>query len=526
MRAFLVVARCTRRALAGLFPIFFVLSLASWAQQNDAPSGQAAGGVQASEPKFRVVRSISGSKGSQQGRRYVIEDPRTVFYVPDDRQVIVYFEWEGPVGLHHFEALWKNPEGKVAAISDFDYEAKEKRFAGYWTLALAETAMTGLWSLEAHIDGEVTGTHSFQIVAAPRPANLPSARRPSSSSEIYQDASAASVFIHKFDAKGEEFGVGSGFFISEGLVLTAFQVIDGASNLRVILMDGRRLETNQVAAWNRRQDWALLKLDTGKVHVLARAQANSASIGDRCYTLDSPAPGSRVIVETEIIGKSNSPDAGERINISGSVSPAGTGSPLLNEFGEVLGLVGGHLIPGVSALESAAVGYSELMALVGTPERGGLAVPIALIPGVSGLKVTPLEELNRTGQFVPPVTARDYVLYGTLAKSVDSKGRIPRAVDAKSVFPPRSTLALLVTWEPLTRIKGKNRIKATTTFRVYDMDNRIRIESKPSKIDLKTDEATFSSAEVPLGNLPPGIYRLDVMLANETAWRAFFRIAD
>src|SRR5574337_1279729 len=93
------------------------------AQQTSTPPGQITGGVQAAEPKFRLVRSVSGSKGAQQGGRYVIQDPRTVFYIPEDRQVIVYFEWEGPIGLHRFEGLWKNPESKVAVLSDFWYEA-------------------------------------------------------------------------------------------------------------------------------------------------------------------------------------------------------------------------------------------------------------------------------------------------------------------------------------------------------------------------------------------------------------------
>src|SRR5713101_6018745 len=119
--------------------------------QATAPLAQGAGGVQPSESKYHLVRSVSGSKGTQQGGRYIIEDPRTIFYVPDDRQVVVYLEWDGPVGQHHLEA--------------------------YWTLLLAESAPTGLWTLEAHVDGEVAGTHTFQIVGAPRPANTIPTRR-------------------------------------------------------------------------------------------------------------------------------------------------------------------------------------------------------------------------------------------------------------------------------------------------------------------------------------------------------------
>jgi hypothetical protein len=144
-------------------------------QQSDVQQ-QKSGGVAAAEPRFRLIRSVSGTKGSQKGNQYFIEDPRTVFYLPEDKQIIVYFEWEGPLGPHHLEGLWKSPEGKVVVISDFDYESKQKRFAGFWTLPLSETMSPGVWALEAHVDGEVTGSHNFQIAVAPWPAPAPQTR--------------------------------------------------------------------------------------------------------------------------------------------------------------------------------------------------------------------------------------------------------------------------------------------------------------------------------------------------------------
>ena len=74
--------------------------------------------------QFRVVQSGSGSKGEQHGDDFVMSDPRTTFRYPGDKQVIVFFEWEGPTGVHHFEGTWRSPDGKVASVSDFDYEAK------------------------------------------------------------------------------------------------------------------------------------------------------------------------------------------------------------------------------------------------------------------------------------------------------------------------------------------------------------------------------------------------------------------
>jgi len=108
--------------------------------QNQAP----AGGVQGVGSQFQFVRSASGSKGTPSGGRFSMEDPRTVFYVPEDRQVIVYMEWEGSPGKHHIEGFWKDPDGKVVTLSDFEYEAKDKRFGAFWTLSLADTTPIGM----------------------------------------------------------------------------------------------------------------------------------------------------------------------------------------------------------------------------------------------------------------------------------------------------------------------------------------------------------------------------------------------
>jgi hypothetical protein len=54
-------------------------------------------------------------------------------------------------------------------------------------------------------------------------------------------------------ARGQLLNTGAGFFIAKGLVVTAFQVIDGASTLRVGTLGGKTVEVKDVAAWNRRQ---------------------------------------------------------------------------------------------------------------------------------------------------------------------------------------------------------------------------------------------------------------------------------
>ena len=146
-----------------------------------------------------------------------MEDPRSVFYLPEDKQVMIYFEWEGPTGQHHFEGFWKNPEGKVVVLSDFAYEAKQKRFAGYWTLPLTDAMNPGMWLLEAHVDGELAGTYNFQVTVAPRPP-LPPPRPVLTPADLYKQLLAATVSVERFDGQQRRVGVGSGFIVGGNLI--------------------------------------------------------------------------------------------------------------------------------------------------------------------------------------------------------------------------------------------------------------------------------------------------------------------
>lgn len=495
------------------------VAISVFAQQGQPP----AGGVVAGTPRFQVVRSVSGTKGMQEGSRYVIQDPRTIFYIPDDKQVIVYFEWQGPPGTHNFEGYWKNPEGKVIAISDFKFEATDKLFGGFWSFLLVEQMPTGLWSLEARIDGETAGVHTFQIVASARPAEATApVRRVLTTSEIYQKAMAATVSIEKLGPQGEKLDVGSGFILGYNQVVTAFEVIDGATALRVTLADGTKLSTTQVLNWNRWEDWAILRVAGAPSRGLEPAEANSWSVGNRCFALDTAGQGNRVIVEGSITGKQSAPDTGERLNVAMLMETSATGSAVFDEYGKVVGIVAGTVLPGAGTLRGTRFEYLAYEMSERGLLRGGIAVPISRvkIPSTDSAWAT-LEDLWAKGEFVPPLLAVRHVAAGSLGRRLDKDSVMPRILDERVEFPRgERELAILVTWEP------KDKVKSTTTIRLYDVQNRSLAQTKPSKISLQPGNRVHTTLKLPIGNLSPGIYRIDLVLGEQPAWRAFFRIAE
>lgn len=85
------------------------------------------GRVQAEAPRFRLIRSVSGSKGSSQGNRFSMEDPRSVFYVPAAGHCVY------GMGRAHWKAssggIPEKPGRKDSAKSPWARASKEQRDA-------------------------------------------------------------------------------------------------------------------------------------------------------------------------------------------------------------------------------------------------------------------------------------------------------------------------------------------------------------------------------------------------------------
>jgi hypothetical protein len=493
-----------------------LLACFAMATVGRAPA-QAGAGVTPSEPRFHIIRSVSGSHSVQQDGRYVVEDARSTFYVPADKQIVVYFEWDGPVGNHHFEGFWKNPEGKVVVISDFTYEAKQKRFGAYWTLNLSEGIVPGIWTLEAHVDGELAGAHTIQIVAAPKPAEASQPVRPLlSPAEVYRRALQAGVFIDNLDMRGQRQGRGLGFFVGDGLLLTAFQVIDGAVNLRLLLPDGRAVETAEVAAWNRLEDWAVLKAAVAAPATLKLAVPKSWAVGDRCFTFNVPAEGNRVLVDENVIGTNAFPELGERLNLSFPAPSAAAGAPVVNEYGEVIGILGGSLYPGAHAEDEGA--YT-----VRAVREGGMATPVSVVTVPSAVApTTTLAKLDAAGQFVPRVSKQPELLYGLLATGFDTKrNEFPTARENSVLFSRKDgRLAIVLIWNPRSKLKGE------IALAIYDLHNQPVVRTEPSRVKMSAGTYFQSAWNLNVKPLNVGGYRADVLQDGQPIWRAYFRITE
>lgn len=473
---------------------------------------------------FHLVSSSVGSKQATVNHEEVVVDPRTEFHVPQDSQVVVVFKIAGPGGMHHLVGTWRGPDGKAESIGNLDMETYPPGFFCYWTLTFPDSVKPGLWALEVQVDGHPVGSQTFQIVGNPAVAAAPPAPPPPpSAGDVYQRVVAATVFIDNQDAQGEPIRRGSGFFIGKGQILTAFQVIDGASAVQIEFPDGTRTTVNQVLRWNRLQDWAVLQVDSSKIQPLERAPAGSWKVGDHAYLLDSPTETGRTIVNVGLSGVQESKQFGERLNTSWFGGMRTIGSPMLDDYGRVIGMEGGSLIPGIETLRGLG---NEAISVIGQDPPDSLiplVTPISLIPAdLSADKPVPFSELALQGEYVEPLPRESQVMSGSLCKDYQkTNGVMISAENVTSEFSrQRDMLGVVITWNAHQKMKG------TLQFKIFDAENHPREQDQPSKFELQQRLLSFTGIKMPIAQLQPGIYRVDALLNDVPQWRGFFRVTE
>lgn len=486
------------RMTAGLLALCLTGSLDAAPRADD-------GSVQAAQ--VQLLQVVSGPSGSETGSTFVLSEERSTFNRTIDREAIIYFQWQGNRGPHKLVARWQGPERSFSSTAAIDYVAKDRRFGAYWRLPLSPSMPTGTWSIEVTVDGEPGGRYTFEVTDTTVPAGpaVPVKRLPTHA-ELYEQLRRVFVVIERSTAGGRQLDPGAGFVGSKGRLYTAVSVLDDVDFLRATFADGTRGDLTALLSWNRRQDWAAIPgPDVGES--LSVASLESTKVGDRCVSMEGGSTGGRVLVDCTITGHRNPASAGF---IATFLNGTGTaGAPVLNERGELIGMVGATDVPGVTRLSEVMRFRADL--------KGAPIVPFNLVRVIPTVQPSLLADLRSRGDLLSAVTGEEHVVSGGFSRGI-LKGVTVTPSDQRDEFSSREAkLTVFVTWSPQERLKG------VSVLRLRDTDNRIVVESKPGKIDLRKGNLSLSSWELPMISVP-GIYRADVLINDQPIWRGFVRI--
>ena len=222
------------------------------------------------------------------------------------------------------------------------------------------------------------GDERAPVAAAPAPAPSASAG-PLSPAEVYRTLLPSTVLIQTTGAGKTLPGgdtqatssTGSGVIVNaDGTILTAQHVVDGATAIKVTFADGTEAPA-QVATADAEQDVATLTPAKLPETVVPAVLGGGLAVGDAVVAIGNPlgltASTSSGVVSglDRVLPRDKPGDIAGLIQFDAAVNPGSSGGPLINERGQVVGIV------------VALVNPSEAGTFIGL----GFAVPIGAALG-------------------------------------------------------------------------------------------------------------------------------------------------
>jgi S1-C subfamily serine protease len=151
----------------------------------------------------------------------------------------------------------------------------------------------------------------------------------------------------------EEGGRGAGVIIDENAqILTSLHVVQNAIDIQVLFLDGTR-SSAQIVTSQPQNDIALLKPQQLPAQFLPATLGNPRAlrVGDEAFALGSPfgltaSESAGIVSGLNRIYRPNKDTQMEgMIQFDAAVNPGNSGGPLVNRYGEVVGIVTGLLNP-------------------------------------------------------------------------------------------------------------------------------------------------------------------------------------
>jgi putative serine protease PepD len=164
--------------------------------------------------------------------------------------------------------------------------------------------------------------------------------------------SVAFITAQVTQSSGDPFGgaqtgeaTGSGFVVdSRGYIVTNAHVVDGASDIKVKIGDGKALDATLVGK-DDSTDIALLKVDAGsKLKPLALGDSERVEVGDPTYAIGNPYGLDRTLTTGVVsalqrqIQAPNGYTIDDVIQTDAALNPGNSGGPLLDQSGQVIGV--------------------------------------------------------------------------------------------------------------------------------------------------------------------------------------------
>ena len=188
---------------------------------------------------------------------------------------------------------------------------------------------------------------------------------PATSALVYQQILPSLVQIETRgpSSRGDGAGLGTGVIVNaSGAILTALHVVDGARTIRLSFVDGTR-SNGRIVSSDPDNDIAVLLPDRPPQPIVAAVLGGGGQVGDEAYAMGNPLGYFGSLSSGVISGLDRSvqtPDGRTLrglIQFDAAVNPGSSGGPLINDRGQVAGIVVALANP-TSAATFVGVGFA------------------------------------------------------------------------------------------------------------------------------------------------------------------------
>lgn len=157
------------------------------------------------------------------------------------------------------------------------------------------------------------------------------------------DKCSPAIFkITTYDASGNEYAVGTGFFISaSGTGLSNYHVFQGASKAKIKTSDNKTYLVENVLGWSKESDLFkfTVKNELNETFPYLKMNAVSPKQGEKIFIIGNPLGLEKSVADGIVSSVRADDKMGETIQITAPISHGNSGSPLMNMNGEALGVV-------------------------------------------------------------------------------------------------------------------------------------------------------------------------------------------
>lgn len=168
-----------------------------------------------------------------------------------------------------------------------------------------------------------------------------------SASEAAKLLESKSVMIHCYDSSDNLVSTGSGFFISEnGYIVTCYHVVEYTYKVVAVASSGVQYEVQDVIHADEDNDLIVLSINKTGCDPVEFGDSNAVETGNKIYAYSSPLGISNTLSEGIINNKKVFIEGSSYIQISAPISPGSSGGEVIDEYGEVIGIISSYLIGG------------------------------------------------------------------------------------------------------------------------------------------------------------------------------------